>query len=222
MHPLYDEFISYLDAEDKEKSVRFILAHLQDKSIDVVPLYNEILLPAMYADFCPGAEREFCVWKEHVRTSIVRTILECTYPYIIEERNKKRGPEPKGKVVVICPPGELHELGARMVADFFTLIGFSSTFVGANTPQDDIINAVKYINPEYVAVSITNYYNLVATRRLVLEMQETIKGSHFRLILGGQACRENPAACEKIGADMTLHTFEEIEKLARGTEDAAL
>jgi methanogenic corrinoid protein MtbC1 len=217
MHPLYDQFISYLDMEDKERSVWFVLTHLQDKSIDVLALYNEILTPAMYADFCPEAEREIFVWKEHIRTSIVRTIIECAYPYIIEERNKKYGPEPKGKAVVVCPPEELHELGARIVTDFFTLIGFSVTFVGANTPQDDIINAIKYVNPDYVAVSITNYYNLMATRRLVLKMRKTIKDTPFRLILGGQACRENPDACEKIGADMVLQTFEDIEKLARGT-----
>jgi methanogenic corrinoid protein MtbC1 len=222
MHPLYDEFISYLDAEDKERSVQFVLSHLQDKSIDVPALYNEILTPAMYADFCPEAEREICVWKEHIRTSIVRTIIECAYPYIIEERNKKHGPKPRGKAVVVCPPEELHELGARMVTDFFTLIGFSVTFVGANTPQDDIINAIKYVKPDYVAVSITDYYNLVATRRLVMKIREMIKGTSFRLILGGQACRENPGACDELGADMVLQTFEEIKKLTRGTDDAAV
>jgi methanogenic corrinoid protein MtbC1 len=222
MHPLYDEFVSYLNAEDKEKSVQFILSHLGDKSIDVLALYNEILTPAMYADFCPEAEREICIWKEHIRTSIVRTIIECAHPYIIEERNKKYGPECKGKAVVVCPPEELHELGARMVTDFFSLTGFSVTFVGANTPQDDIINAIKYVNPDYVAVSITNYYNLVATRRLVLKMRETIKSSSFRLILGGQACRENPDACEKIGADIVLQTFEDIKNLTKGAGDAAV
>jgi methanogenic corrinoid protein MtbC1 len=222
MHPLYDEFISYLDTEDKEKSVRFVLSHLQDKSIDVLALYNEILTPAMYADFCPEAERAICIWKEHIRTSIVRTIIECAYPFVVERRNEKYGPNIKGRAVIICPTGELHELGARMVADFFTLCGFSIAFVGANTPQDDIINAIKYVRPTYVAISITNYYNLVAARRLVLKIRETVKDVSFRLILGGQACRENPDACEKIGADMVLQTFEDIKNLTRGTDNAAL
>ena len=159
MHPLYNDFTSYLDAEDKERSVQFVLSHLRDKSIDVLALYNEILTPAMYADFCTEAERETCIWKEHIRTSIVRTIIECAYPFIIEERERKYGPISKGKAVIVCPPEELHELGARMVADFFTLVGFSVTFVGANTPQDDIINAIKHVNPDYVVVSETRDYN---------------------------------------------------------------
>ncbi len=222
MHPLYDEFISYLDAEDKERSVRFVLSHLQDKSVDVLALYNEILTPAMYADFCTETEREICIWKEHIRTSIVRTIIECAYPFIIEERNTKYGPTSKGKAVIVCPPGELHELGARMVADFFTLCGFYVTFVGANTPRDDIVNAIKYINPAYVAISVTNYYNLVATRKLILQIRKISGSGPFRVILGGQACRGNPDSCREMGADMVLQTFEEIEKLAKGRDNATL
>jgi methanogenic corrinoid protein MtbC1 len=222
MHPLYDEFISHLNAEDKEECVRLILARLQDRSIEVPALYNEILTPAMQADFCAETEKAVCIWKEHIRTSIVRTIIECAYPYVIEERNAGHGATLKGRAAVVCPPGELHELGARMVADFFSLGGFEATFVGANTPPDDIISAVKYFKPDFVAVSVTNYYNLVAARRLILRMKEIDGGASFRLILGGRACRDNPDTCREMGADMVLQTFAEIEALAKGWGDASL
>jgi methanogenic corrinoid protein MtbC1 len=213
MHPLYDEFVSYLDAEDKEKCLQLVLSSLQNQSIDIVTLYNEILTPAMYADFCREEETEICVWKEHVRTSIVRAIIECSYPYLLNERDNKYRSPPGGKVVVVCPPEELHELGARMVADFFTLCGYNVTFTGANVPQDNIIKAIKYVGPAYVAISITNYYNLVATRRLILKLKETKGESAFKVILGGQACQGNPDTCRTMGADMILNTFEEIKKL---------
>jgi methanogenic corrinoid protein MtbC1 len=216
MHPVYDEFISFLNAEDKEKCVQLVLASLQKQAIDIVTLYNEILAPAMYADFCKEEEKEICIWKEHIRTSIVRTIIECSYPYIIRERDKKYKSSSKGRVVVICPPEELHEIGARMVADFFTLCGFNVTFTGANVPQDNIINAIKYLDPAYVAISITNYYNLMVTRRLIMKIREMKGKASFQVILGGQACIGNPDACQKMGADMILHTFQEIEKLGKG------
>ena len=84
MHPLYDEFVSYLDDEDKEKCVQFVLSNLQNHALDIVTLYNEILTPALYADFCKEEEKEICIWKEHIRTSIVRTIIECCYPFIVK------------------------------------------------------------------------------------------------------------------------------------------
>jgi hypothetical protein len=46
-------------------------------------------------------------------------------------------------------------------------------------------------------------------------------GASFRMILGGQACQGNPDACHEMGADMILHTFEDLEKLVKGQDDVA-
>lgn len=40
----------------------------------------------------------------------------------------------KGVATVLCPPEEYHDLEARMVADFFTIAGFDTIYVGGNTP----------------------------------------------------------------------------------------
>ncbi len=216
MHPVFSEFISYLDRQDKEKCVSFILSLLESRTLDSLTLYNEILTPAQYARVRKTDQKEICIWEEHVRTSIVRTIIECCYPFIIKERDEKYGSSFSGKVIVLCPPEELHEIGARMVADFFTLCGFSVIFIGANTPKNDIINAIKSTQPRYVAISITNYYNLVATRNVVKEIVDLKDAFSFQVILGGQACQRNPDTCRQLGTDLILDTFEDIKGLAGG------
>ena len=222
MNPIYNVFISYLDAEDKEKCVEFVLSNLQNQSIDIVTLYEDILSPAMHSDFCKEDEQDICIWKEHVRTSIVRTIVECAYPYVIKERDSKYGYSPGEKVLVVCPPEELHELGARMIADFFTICGFNTTFVGANTPQKDIITAVKVLDPTYVAISVTNYYNLVATKHFIMEIGDMKTDKSFQIILGGQACFRNLDTCHEMGINLILHTFEDIKKLAKDQDDVTV
>jgi MerR family transcriptional regulator, light-induced transcriptional regulator len=222
MHPFYTEFIGYLDQEDKEKSVRWILGKIQDNSIEVVTLYNQILTPALNVAFCKSDQKEICIWEEHIRTSIIRTIIECCYPYVIQERDEKYHSAHKGKTLVVCPPGELHEIGARMIADFFILCGFRVVFVGANTPQDDIINAIKYEKPEFVAISITNYFNLVETRTMIQRISDLKSSLTFKVILGGQACQGNPAACRQFNPDLILHSFEDIKRLSEGDINAAV
>jgi MerR family transcriptional regulator, light-induced transcriptional regulator len=214
MHPLYSEFISTLDSLDKEKGLQLVLGKLDSRELDIVTLYNEILTPAQYEDLAKKAKEGNCIWQEHIRTSIVRTIIECCYPYVIRERDHKYVSAWKGKVVVVCPPEELHEIGARMVADYFTLCGFRVLFIGANTPQNDILNGIQYLRPEYVAVSVTSYFNLLATKnaiRKIMDLRDTLS---FQVILGGQACRSNPAACNQTGADMILESFEDIRSLS--------
>jgi methanogenic corrinoid protein MtbC1 len=124
----------------------------------------------------------------------------------------------KGGVIVACPAEEYHEIGARMVADFFTLCGFGGIFVGANTPQEDILDAIKYVKPKYVGISVSSSYNLVAARRTIVKIAEIRKqaGLEFKIIAGGQAFVQNPRACDDAGGDLLIHTFEDIEKLAEG------
>ena len=161
MHPLYERFLSFLDKDDRFGCVDFVLTRLQNNVLDIVTLYDEILAPSLRESFCREKQKAICVWEEHVRSSIIRTVIECCYPYVVKERAEKYRSAPKGKVIVVCPPEELHEIGARMVADFFTLCGFDAVFVGANTPQTEILEAIDYERPKYIAISVSNYYNLV-------------------------------------------------------------
>jgi MerR family transcriptional regulator, light-induced transcriptional regulator len=221
MHPSYNEFILYLDQVNKDQSVQFILDKLHDNSIDIVTLYNEILTPALYAEPLRPNLRETCIWKEHLRTSIVRTIVECCFPFVLKERTEKYHSIPQGKTVCLCPPGELHDIGARMVADFFNLSGFEDLFLGANTPEDDIIDAISSLRPKFVAISVTNYYNLVSARKAIRRITDLRKSLGFKLILGGQACRANPGTCRQMNPDLILNSFEDIKQLSEGGAHAA-
>ena len=220
MHPLYTEFVGRLDRKDKDGCVELVLAKLARGEIDVVTLYNEVLTPALNTPSYGDTAGAIGIWEEHVRTSIVRTVLETCYPYVVKERKAKYGAAAgKGQhVIVVCPTEEFHEMGARMVADFFDLCGYGVTFVGANTPQDDILAAITHVKPAYVAISVTDYYNLVPAKRTAAklrELRERDKAS-FRIIVGGAAFQKNPGLYKEMGADLLLGTFADIRKLSEG------
>lgn len=215
MHPLYKQLIKYLESEDKEGAVRFILSKLESKELDIVTLYNELLTPSLNNMKCEGPE-EYCIWKEHVRSSIVRHIIESCYPHVLKEREDKYGRTGKGqKVMVLCPAEELHEIGPRMVADFFTLLGFDVTFVGANTPRSSFLSAIDILKPKYVAISVTNYYNLSATRKTIQELRKQ-EHRDFQIIVGGHAFARNPDVYRELGADLLVQSFSELKKLKGG------
>jgi len=212
---LYVRFRTLLDAEDKYGCVRLALDSLKSGEIDIVSLYQDVLRRAAREEFCTLRQRNLCIWEEHVRTSIVRTVLECCFPIIMEARGRKHGDNPRGKVVVVCPTEEYHELGARMAADFFTLCGFDVTFVGANTPQEQIVEAVGDIDPAYVGVSVTNPYNLIAVRRTVEHLREVRSrvGAGFRIVLGGDAIANRPEMVQQLGGDELVESYQDICEL---------
>ena len=216
MHFLYEQIQSCLSLENKHGCINIVLDELSNSRIDIVTLYNEILTPVLREKYCLKSDKEICIWEEHVRTSIIRTIIECCYSYVIDERDNKYRSALKGKVIVVCPTEELHEIGARMVSDFFTLSGFDTIFVGANTPQFEIIEAIEHIKPTYVAVSVTCHYNLLAARRTIKSIIDIRSkgGLDFTIVIGGYAFKKNPEMIDKIGADLLLDTFNDIKNLS--------
>ena len=215
MHPLYGEFISLLSQENKEKCVDFVLSRLSKGELDIATLYDEILAPALNSIVCEFEDTDIFVWKEHVKSAIVRTIIECCFPHVIRERDARYGGRMGEKVLVVCPVDEYHEIGAKMVADYFTLCGYDATFVGANTPGMNIVAAVSDAKPKYLAISVSNYYNIVAAEKAIAKIREA-GHRNLKIIVGGNAFRKNPDEYRRIGADMLLQTFEDIKDLRGG------
>lgn len=208
MNPYYPQFLELVNHENKDEAMLYVLSLLKDKKIALYDLYDFFLRPVLNEFVCSSEDEEICIWKEHVRTSIVRTILESTYPFLIEM--KKSVPQNHQKVMVVCPSEEYHEVGAIIVTNYFTLAGFDAQYIGANTPKNDIISAVKALKPNFLALSVTNYYNLVITKQIT----EQVRGlfPDVKIIVGGSAFSK-PGALDHLVYDYHLKTKEDIFQL---------
>ncbi|NLC03600.1 MAG: cobalamin-binding protein [Tissierellia bacterium] len=214
MVQLYEKLLDYLKQEDKEKALDLCISSLENGDISVVDLYQSVLRPALnniikeYLD-----DEDNLIWKEHLRSGIIRTIVENSYPYVLKERDKI-GNKNGDKVIVMCPRFEDHDLGARMVSDFFTIAGFETTFIGANTPERTILKAIQSIKPKYLSISVTNYYNLIATKKTIEQIKNAFE---YKIIflLGGNAFNSDPNTYKDVGGDFLLKSFEEILNLSR-------
>jgi methanogenic corrinoid protein MtbC1 len=214
MTRMAEEFISILETEDRAKALEYIIGKLESGEAGIVEIYEEVLARSLNEMKLTGEEKTD-IWKEHVRSSIIKTIVENCYPYVVKERGS-RGSQPDcKKVAVVCPVDEYHEIGARMIADYFTINGYDTTFVGSNTPKEVFISGIHVDRPDYVAISITNPYNLVSARNTI----ELIRKSdpNVMILAGGSALSKLNDRASSLGADRYLTSFEDIEALKGGS-----
>lgn len=216
MEDLFISFMEHIKNEDKESAFNLCINALKSKKISVVDLYQTLLTPALNSVVLEYKDDEDLIWREHVRSGIIRNIIECSYPYVLMEKNYY-GEDNHGNVIVMCPPFEEHELGARMISDFFTIAGYKSTFIGANTPEKTIIKAIEIVDPKYLCISITNYYNLVSVKKIINMIKESAN-KDIKFILGGSAFLSNPGSYKEVGGDYLLNSFHDILKLRKGAE----
>jgi methanogenic corrinoid protein MtbC1 len=202
----------------REKVITFIKSKIENGEVTYKELYQELLIPYLSNWHCDEDIQELCIFKEHVSTSIIRSIIEINYPYIVQNRMKliEEGTitELRKKVFIACPAGEYHEIGARIVSDIFYLNGYDVLYVGANTPLNEIIKMTKVYVPDYIALSVSDPYNIISAKKVIQKLKEN--NSQSKIIVGGRAFRLNPHIFSQIKADFLLDTFHEIEKLAEG------
>jgi len=207
MKNIIKEIQKFIDIQDKENAVLTSLKALRENQLGVLDLYEDVLKTSLYNIDCDEFDSE-CIWKEHVKSSIVRSIIENTYEFVLKEKSKYETRE--SKVLVVCPSEEYHEIGARMAHDYFIINGFDSTFIGANTPLDVILNAVQYKKPTHIAISVTNYYNVVTAKKIIDEIKKI--NTDIKVIAGGQAFK-NEDALRSCQVDQYVETFEDIKGL---------
>ncbi len=218
----YQEFTKHLKMEDKENSVNYAMQLVSGKELDIVTLYDEILRPALYEIASNEKEQSITIGQEHIRTAIVRTIVECCYPFVIAERSLSFDTDAlnRKRVVIYCPEDEYHEIGPRMVEDYFALSGFETLFLGGNTPRENLIELMEELQPDYVAISVSNYYNIVPAKRSIEFLRNKLKKVP-KIIVGGYALENKKDVAKEMGADLYLKTFEEIKALGENINEVS-
>ncbi len=203
-----------LEKEDREGAVNLVLDYLNKDGTSVTELYIKVLVPLLQEWECNYKDKVLCIWKEHIMSATIRTIIECCSPFVNKETDSSGRKGKKGKVVVVCPPEELHELGPRMAVDIFRVNGYNALFVGANTPVNAFMKGLQNFTPDYVAIGVSNYYNLVNTAKMVEAVRRTLPEA--QIVVSGPALINNEKARKQIGADIYLEDLQSITLLEKG------
>lgn len=205
-----EEFIKAFNINDKDRCVKIAMEGLNSGYFTVPVLYEEILLPLLYAIDDYGCDDVDRIWKEHVKSSIVKTVIESIYIFVIQEKRKVK---PLGiNVVLAAPEHEHHEIGLRMVSDYFNLNGYDTTFIGVHTPRDQVFNAIDNVNPKYIAISVTDYYVLFEAQKMIQKIK-SIYADKIKIIVGGSAFKNNIDSISKIGGDIYMEKYSDFTKL---------
>jgi MerR family transcriptional regulator, light-induced transcriptional regulator len=137
---------------------------------------------------------EISVAQEHFCTAATQMIMSQLYPYIFTGERKGR------RMVVACVGGELHEIGARMVADFFEMNGWDTYFLGANTPPESILRTVDERRADILALSATMLFHVSQVADIIHDLRSSAS-NQTRVLVGGYPFNLSPNLWRKVGAD---------------------
>lgn len=178
----YEERIrAYMDCllhKDSRQAVLLIQQYL-DSGIPLNDIYVEILAESMRRVGELWHTARITVDAEHYCTSITQMAMAQMYPVLFAQKRKGR------TLLCACPGTELHEMGARMVADLFENDGWDTIYLGAAVPVDALLDAVRENKPDLVALSVTMPQHLLACRELAEAVRREFP--QMKIAVGGKA-----------------------------------
>lgn len=155
-------------------------------------LLEEVLGPLLHAigDECRhGAMR---IGEEHMATAVIRSFLGT-----LKLHRHVQPADPR--LVVATPAGQMHELGAMMVAVTAVSEGWNAVYLGMDTPADEIAAAAAHTDASAAAISIVYP---AGDGRLDQELRRLRRqlGPHIALLAGGGGARHYAALLHDIDA----------------------
>jgi MerR family transcriptional regulator, light-induced transcriptional regulator len=138
---------------------------------------------------------QITVAQEHYITAVTQVAMAQLYPEVFDGTTYDR------TVVAACVGNELHELGIRMVADFFQMDGWNTHYLGANTPSASIVEAVRESKADVLALSATMAFHLPELAETIALLRADDQAAHATVLVGGYPFIVAPGLWRDVGAD---------------------
>lgn len=198
-NPLYEEASEYLELllSGKRRQAAELIDELVKSGVEVINIYEHIFQAVQYEVGALWQRNEITVAHEHYCTAATQLIMSRLYPLIFSG-NKK------GNRLVACSvSNELHEIGIRMVSDFFEMDGWDTYYLGSNMPDTHLLQSVREHEAHVLAISVTLPIHIDKVQKLIQRVKEKPEFEHLKIMVGGYPFTIIPDLCERLGANAT-------------------
>lgn len=205
---LTERFLAAQLAGDRREALRVVVEGGVDRGARVIDLQARVIRAAQHEIGRLWQANLVTIAQEHLASGISQLVMARLLELV--------SPVPRnGAVVAVaCVEGELHDLPARLVADYLDHAGFAVRYFGANVPTDDMVKMLSADRPSLLALSTTMSFNVPALRNAVKRVRAEVDGAP-PIIVGGHALQWSPGLAAALGVETAPASPDDLIGAAR-------
>lgn len=188
------EYLATLLAGERHRASRMILAAVA-AGMPVKETYLRVFQPVQHEVGRLWQLNQISVAQEHYCTAATQLVMSQLYPQMFAPDKDA------GTLVATCVEGDLHEIGIRMVTDFFEMDGWNTFYLGARTPTQAVIDTVAQRRAQVLAISATISFHLRAVQDLIRRVRAHPGCHRVKILVGGYPFAVAPELWRTMGAD---------------------
>ena len=175
---LLDDLMGSLDPIDKAGFERRL-----NGAVAVIPFeeaVQRILLPLQ--------RRVGKLWHEgRLNIAVEHYVTKITQQKLFSVMNQLPVNESGPRILIACPEGETHEIGAQAVAYIAATRGCHVYYLGPDLPSSDLVTFCETIKPDLVLLSLTEIKPEAVVRQRLKELESL--ATRWSVAAGGQGAR---------------------------------
>jgi methanogenic corrinoid protein MtbC1 len=191
---LADEYLNALLRGRRDQASRLIMDAVESGT-PIKELYLQVFQKTQHEIGRLWQTNQISVAQEHYCTAATQMIMSQLYPHIFSTEKIGR------TLVATCVSGDLHEIGVRMVSDFFEMEGWDTFYLGANTPARDLLQALTERDADLVLISATMTFHLRFVREIISAIRSDAATKDVKIMVGGYPFNVAFDLWKEIGAD---------------------
>lgn len=167
-----------------------------DQGMTIRDVYVKVFQPSLYEIGRLWEIGRVSIAQEHLATAITQSVLSALYARVQLETSLER------QAVVACLTGNHHDIGPRMVADFLQMAGFNTRFLGANTPQDELLSLIQQVRPDVIGLPATTSDQVDPVRQAIAQVRSEFASYRPTVMVGGLAFNAVEGLWRAVQADV--------------------
>ena len=184
-----ENYLNLILSNKKEKAYLLIRQYLEE-GIKIEDIYLGILEPALKEVGFLWETNQIDVSEEHLCSNITIQLMNWLQQYFISKDSKDKKTADL-KMAAVTANAEQHNIGLKMVTDFFELRGWNTFFLGTNTPSTSIVQTINKYKIDIMTISATMDYNLDSVKNLVSTIKKDPGCLGAKIMVGGTAFTSN-------------------------------
>lgn len=205
---LAKQYLQALLDSDRARASSLILDTVE-AGASIKDIYLHVFQRSQYEIGMLWHRNKITIAHEHYCTAATQMIMSQLFTHF------SLAPKNGRWMVATSVSGELHELGVRMVADFFEMDGWNTMFLGANTPPRSIVQALIERKADLLAISATMSFHVSRVAGLIDAVRAAPECEHIKIIVGGYPFNLAPNLWLQVGADGDGRSAQDAVDLAK-------
>lgn len=153
---------------------------------------TEVISPLLKKIGDMWRDGEIRIVNEHISTAVIRKILTS-----LIDNNSVSTNAPS--ILIATPKGQLHELGALIIAVVASSDGWKVTYMGPDLPGEEIAAAVERLHPKIIALSIVYPNDDYTLDNEILKLKKLLSGG-CNIIAGGRSVQSYKSTLDSMNA----------------------